>query len=258
MSAHPYLTLIKFRNHVTFVNVLFGAFLFAQEPDWRLVAELAALYLSFNVLMYGGIYTLNDLADLEADRMHSAKRLRPIASGAVDPRAAWRFGILMILAGLVTAVPLFPMGIVACYLAVLAVNAAYSLGGRNIRYVDIVLNSVPHVIRFLMGVLLVDRRPPATHLVTLLLFACAMSFLRRSVEREHPGWAARQTLHGYGRQELRIGAWLCCSALFVMAGFFARDAPGFYVAVIVSALVLIVGGHYVALVRKPLAVIWTR
>src|SRR5262245_17052545 len=152
-DANPYLALIKFRNHVTFVNVVFGALLFARELDWRLVAELAVLYVSFNLLMYGGIYTLNDLVDVAADRKHPAKRLRPVASGAVSRRAAQWFGVLMIAAGLVIGAA-FPIGVIACYLAVLVVNAVYSLGGRNIRYLDVVLNSVPHAIRFLMGVLL--------------------------------------------------------------------------------------------------------
>src|SRR2546423_14573768 len=41
----------------------------------------------------GGQYVLNDVADLEADRLHPRKRLRPIASGRVPPRTATIFGI---------------------------------------------------------------------------------------------------------------------------------------------------------------------
>jgi 4-hydroxybenzoate polyprenyltransferase len=240
------------------VIVVFGALLFAVEPARRLAADLAVLYLTFNVLLYGGVYALNDVADVESDRQHSLKRSRPIASGAITTAAARRFGTVMILAGLGAGVALLPRGVWACFPAVLAINFCYSAGGRDIKYVDILLNALPHAVRFLMGALLAGRQPPAGHLVTLLLFAIAMSCLRRSVERDTSGWEARQTLKVYTLQQLQAGAWVGLAAMLAMAAAFGREAPGFYSVVTASALVLVAGGHLSGVVRKPLAAIWTR
>jgi 4-hydroxybenzoate polyprenyltransferase len=79
----PYLELIKFRYHISYLTVLFAALLFAGSINISLLRSLIALYLSFNVLFYGGIYSLNDLRDLKSDREHPRKKTRPLASGRV-------------------------------------------------------------------------------------------------------------------------------------------------------------------------------
>ena len=69
--------LVKPRYHVSFVTVVVGALLFAELPDRALAGRLVMLYVSFNVLLYGGIYTFNDIADRAADSRHPVKRTRP-------------------------------------------------------------------------------------------------------------------------------------------------------------------------------------
>ena len=51
------------------------------------VGRAALGFLSF-CLLASSVYTLNDLRDVEQDRVHPKKRLRPIPSGALPARAA--------------------------------------------------------------------------------------------------------------------------------------------------------------------------
>lgn len=254
----PYLALIKFRYHITFVNVIFGALLFAPVVGLPLVGRLLLLYLSFNVLLYGGIYTLNDLVDRDSDRQHPLKRLRPVAAGDVSERAAVAFGLGLIALGLITGLLLFSQTVLVCYLAVVFINAGYSWTGRNLRYVDIVLNSLPHPVRFLMGVLLVDRFPPAEHLIALTLLAFALSCLRRHVEREFAGWESRRTLFGYSARQLEALGFGCLAALALLCARNATAAPAFHSVVFSAGVVLVCGGYWTALVRKPLRAVWIR
>jgi 4-hydroxybenzoate polyprenyltransferase len=62
-------------------------------------AALARASLAFVVfcLLSGATYLFNDLADLQADRLHPVKRTRPLASGQLTRRAAW-LGIAAALA----------------------------------------------------------------------------------------------------------------------------------------------------------------
>ncbi len=73
----PLLALIKPRYHLSFVTVAVAALLFADPVDITAAEKLWWLYISFNVLLYGGIYTFNDIADRQEDAHHAVKRLRP-------------------------------------------------------------------------------------------------------------------------------------------------------------------------------------
>jgi 4-hydroxybenzoate polyprenyltransferase len=237
---------------------MFGAMIFAERLDRQLFWRLALLYLSFNVLLYSGLYTINDLADRESDAQHPLKRHRPIASGRVSVHAAARWAAAFLIAGFVSGFYLFGRQIVWCYVAIAAINLLYSLGGRNVAYLDAVLNGLPHVVRFVMGVVLVGRWPPTTHLIAFALLATAFSVLRRRIEHDVPGWEARQSLRDWSVPALDrvlVGSLIGVIALAI---FRWRTAPGFYTALLGTMTVLIGGAYSSASIRRALSWVWTR
>jgi decaprenyl-phosphate phosphoribosyltransferase len=250
--------LIKLRYHVTFLNVVFGTLIFATELTPRLIAELGLLYLSFNVLLYGGIYTMNDVADRLADARHPVKRHRPVAAGRIAAGTATGIAAVLVSLGIASGALLFGPAVMACYALVLGVNVAYSGWGRDVPVVELVLNSAPHAVRFLMGVLLVGRMPPATHLLTLFLLAIALSALRRQIEREAPGWETRRTLGRYGRRHLAAIIAAATMMLLALASSHFRTAPGFYGVVVAVSIVLVGGARAFPAVRQQLARVWVR
>ena len=259
MPYASFIALVKFRYHVTFLNVVFAALIFAPRLGAGVFLRLALLYISFNILLYGGIYTLNDLADREADKRHPQKRRRPIASGAIRPRAALAFGVCLMALGFAAASWLFSWSVVACFGAVMLINAAYSAGGRNVAYLDVVLNALPHTVRFAMGALLVERVPLAAHLAAITLLAIGLSCLRRHVEHDSAAAAdARSTLHRYEQPRLEAFGFTSLALLTMVCVNNVRVAPGFTAIVLTAAVVLICGGHRVRMVREPLRAVWTR
>jgi 4-hydroxybenzoate polyprenyltransferase len=256
--VNRWLALIRFRNHVTFLGVICGALLFAPRIDAGLGRDLLLLYLSFNVLLYGGLYTINDIADREADARHPRKRLRPIPSGRIAVRTAAWVATALVVAGLACGLILFAAPVFACFAAAVAFNLMYSLLGRGWKYVDLVLNSITHPTRFLMGVLLVGRVPPASHLLALMMLAIALSCLRRDIERDAPGSTCRSTIASYRRGELPLLALACVLTLCGLAATFGAEAPGFYLIVCSTTLVLAVIGWFESPVRQILRESWTR
>src|SRR5215470_8213210 len=64
------------KNVLVFIPVLAAH----QYTNFQKVAASALCFLAF-CLCASGVYVLNDLMDLEADRRHASKRKRPVASG---------------------------------------------------------------------------------------------------------------------------------------------------------------------------------
>lgn len=101
-------------------------------------------------LLSGAVYTLNDLVDAPADRVHPVKRHRPIASGQVSiPMARALFvGLLLVAFG---GAMLGPPKFIAVAFAYFALNIAYSFGLKKIAYLDVGCIALGFVLRVLAG-----------------------------------------------------------------------------------------------------------
>ena len=236
------LALVKPRYHLSFAGVALGALLFARDPDLTLLLRLAALYVSFNVLLYGGIYTFNDIADRAADAAHQEKRRRPVASGRLPVRTAALICASLIAAGLVSGAILFPGPIVLIYAAVLALNAAYSCGGRDLPWLDVALNSAPHTLRFLMGVLMTDRVPPPGHVIAYFCLAAGIACVRRIVELESAG-EGRPVLSAYSTRGLSRAADLGLGIVLLLWLLDGSASAGFYTILTIGYLLFVIGAR---------------
>lgn len=101
-------------------------------------------------LLSGAVYTLNDIVDAPADRVHPVKRFRPIASGQVPiPLAKVLFvGLLIASFGGALLGPMLFVGVAAAYFIL---NIAYSFGLKKIAYIDVGCIAFGFVLRVLAG-----------------------------------------------------------------------------------------------------------
>lgn len=95
-------------------------------------------------------YILNDLLDIEADRQHPHKRLRPFASGDLQATTGLLAAALFFLLALAGARWL-PPAFLGWLLLYLATTVAYSLYLKRIELVDVVILSGLYTLRLLAG-----------------------------------------------------------------------------------------------------------
>lgn len=101
-------------------------------------------------LMASLIYVINDMMDVEADRAHPKKRLRPLASGEVSIKAG--LGIAVVLGGLIVALAAWQPWGAQRWLAVYALAAVgYSWKLKNFLALDVVVLSLFYGLRVLYG-----------------------------------------------------------------------------------------------------------
>lgn len=101
-------------------------------------------------LLSAGIYAINDCRDVEEDRHHPRKRVRPVAAGELPAREAAAIGAVWLLAGLVLCFSVAPLlGVVG--LGYVALTISYTLLWRHIPVLDIVAVAGGFVLRALAG-----------------------------------------------------------------------------------------------------------
>ena len=253
-----YVALLRFHYHCSFVGVLLGVLLATRQLSGPLAWRVILLYLSLNVLLYGGLYTLNAITDAEADSRHPSKHSRPVASGAISRKAAGAFAAGLIVAGFVTGWAWLGSEGLPVYLLLFALNVSYSLFFRNLFVLDVLFNSLTHPPRLWLGMWLAGAGPVWEWLALVFLFAVGMSASRRSVLLGHGSGETRGPLARYSTLNLLAikGAALCAIVLL-----WALSRPGFPIPYVVTvcAYVFFVGGiEAVPGVRSAFEKLWLR
>jgi 4-hydroxybenzoate polyprenyltransferase len=133
------------KNFLVFVPVVLAHQIANLGAMWH--ALLAFLALSFAA---SALYIVNDLLDLQADRLHPSKRRRPLASGAVSVEAGLGLGALMVAAATAMAFLLPPPArlLLAAYAAS---SLTYSLKLKRMLFLDVVSLSLLYALRVLYG-----------------------------------------------------------------------------------------------------------
>lgn len=101
-------------------------------------------------LLSGAVYTLNDLVDRDADRVHPVKRHRPIASGRVPVHVAKLMVVLLVTLSLGVA-SVFRPKFAAIAAGYFVLNLAYSFRLKKIAYLDVGCIASGFVLRVLAG-----------------------------------------------------------------------------------------------------------
>ena len=173
---------LALRPHQWVKNVLvFGALVFSHSLlDWSAVRLSVSAFLLFCAAS-SGIYLLNDLRDLEQDRKHPTKRLRPLASGAVNPSAAF---IVMptLLAGSLVGTFFLRAEFAVILLAYVVLNIAYSFGLKRMVIVDEMVIDLGFVFRAVAGAVVIGVATSPWLILCTLTLALLVGFGKRRHE----------------------------------------------------------------------------
>lgn len=151
--------------------VLFAALVFDRQltpNNLNAILRTTAGFVIF-CLLSGVVYIINDIADIDADRLHPEKRNRPIASGKLPIGIARSFAIGLIVVIFPISYWLSPaFALVA--LTYLLVNLAYSFRIKHIPLLDVFTIALGFVLRVLAGVVLIQvaRFSPWLYIVVTL------------------------------------------------------------------------------------------
>lgn len=164
------------KNLVVFAALALSKHLFETGPLLRAGAAFA-LFCGLS----GTVYLLNDVTDVERDRLHPRKRLRPVASGALPARLALGVALALAAGCLAGALLLGPRFAVAASLY-LGLNLAYSYGLKEVVILDVLAIALGFVIRAAAGGVAVGVPISDWLLVCTILLALFLALAKRRHE----------------------------------------------------------------------------
>ena len=133
-------------------------------------------------LVSSAVYIINDLADVEVDRLHPKKRYRPIAAGVLPVSVARTAAVVIVglsfpLAYLLS--PTFALVLLSYFL----LNLAYSKWLKHVPIIDVFVLASFYVLRVVAGLTIIHvaRFSPWLYVVTTLL-ALYVGFGKRRAE----------------------------------------------------------------------------
>lgn len=139
-------------------------------------SEVILLFVSF-CLAASSIYILNDIVDVENDRLHPKKRKRPIASGEIPIKTAYVIlGVFFL--GFVST--LLFLGSSAWFvLGYFVMNILYSFYLKNISLVDVSCISLGFVLRVMAGGSEAGIYVSHWMIILIFLLTIALAFAKR-------------------------------------------------------------------------------
>jgi len=180
------------KNSLLFVPMV-AAHQLAAEGLW---VQLALAFVAFS-LCASSVYILNDLTDLESDRQHPRKRLRPFASGVLPVWKGVALVPLLLLAatGLALAVGKAFGGWLALYFVV---TCCYSWGLKRLTLVDCLTLAMLYTLRIVAGAAAAGLALSFWLLAFSVFLFMSLAFVKRYAELSLSGGAGSDRIPGRG------------------------------------------------------------
>jgi len=164
------------KNVFIFTALVFVEKLFTPSPLLKTIAAFILFCLTSSA-----VYLINDVADIEKDRQHPTKRLRPLPSGQLKPSVAIAAGVLIPLVTLPLSFLLdLQFGFVA--LAYLLMMTVYSFVLKNMVILDVLTVAAGFVLRAVAGAVVISVPISPWLYVCTTLLALFIAISRRRHE----------------------------------------------------------------------------
>lgn len=209
------------KNGFVLVGVLFSF-------QWMSISTWLDAGLAFTAFCCAAsaVYVLNDLKDVESDRLHPKKRFRPLAAGLIKTSVAAAIGTLLVALALIIGytASIKVLMFVAGYLLI---NIAYTLWLKHEVIVDVFCIFGGFMMRLLAGTIGIGLVPSRWLLITGMMITLFLGFGKRRAELASSlktGKQSRKSLDNYSIPLLDKFISICAAGTVITYGLYTVDS----------------------------------
>ena len=168
--------------------------------------------------MASAVYIINDLKDIEIDRLHKSKRFRPLAAGKLSRLEAVGFLLILLFSSLlityIISNAIENLTIIYLVLAYLVQNILYSQVFKNYAIFDVFIIATGFVLRLFVGSIATDIFLSQWIIIMTFLLALFLAFAKRRDDvliLKQSGKIMRKSIQGYNLEFIN-------ASMVIMAG----------------------------------------
>ena len=168
-----------YKNSVLFIGVFFAGEIFNVELYPQLLLAFILTCLASSLM-----YIVNDIKDVEADKVHAEKaKSRPLANGDLSVGTAWV--ILSMITGIIIYFIIVYWNLFAIFLGLIIANGMlYNFFFKDIAFADIISLSTIYIWRALAGCAIIDVRISPWLVISIFLMAMLLAAGKRIADLE--------------------------------------------------------------------------
>lgn len=164
------------KNFFCFAPILFAG----QLLNTELFTKNILAFLAFCAVS-SSVYIINDIIDIEADRVHKKKRFRPIASGEISIKQAI---IILIIISAITVLlsSLINLYFVITVAAYFLINLLYSVKVKHVVILDVFFISFGFMLRVIGGAAAIQVSLSSWMILTTIFISLFLAISKRRAE----------------------------------------------------------------------------
>ncbi len=187
------------------------------------------------------VYIINDIRDIEKDRLHPVKCHRPLAAGRIKIKKAYFLAIGLFMLSvcfnyLAAGLNLYVLILLLMYALA---NLSYSLGLKDIALIDILILVFGYLIRVYYGASIIGVDVSNWLYLTIMSAAFFFAFGKRRNEMLKVNKNSRNVLNAYNREFLDKNMYLCLALTIVFYSLWAIIQDIQYLVITVPIVMVI-------------------
>ncbi len=183
------------KNVLVFAGLVFSG----KVTDLDAISQASLTFVAFCMISSAG-YFINDINDVELDRLHPKKRFRPIAAGELSVATAMAVCVALALGALAIAFAAISWQVGLMVAGYGVAQVAYSFGLKQIVIVDVMTLAGLFILRVVAGTEAVDANASEWLVLCTGMLALFLGFTKRrqeAVSELHEGSSTRPVLEHY-------------------------------------------------------------
>jgi len=167
------------KNFFIFVPLIFSQHLF--EQSYVKLSILGFIIFSF---VSSSIYIINDLIDINEDKVHPVKKFRPIPAGLISRGKAIVIAAILVLISF-SLLPFTNLYFGITVFSYFTITIFYSLGLKNIVILDVFTIAAGFILRILGGAFIINVEISSWLMLTTMFISLYLAVMKRRSELKY-------------------------------------------------------------------------